>query len=122
MARPGASTPSVGGMDEVSALLTSHTDRLLGTVGSLPDVGGPSLCEGWTRGHVITHVARNAEALTVPVEAVMPHVGIGVRLARPVGRSPIRYQIGTDRKTIATNHSVTATTASRIASGKATRT
>jgi maleylpyruvate isomerase len=51
-------------MDEVSALLTSHTDRLLGTVGSLPDVGGPSLCEGWTRGHVITHVARNAEAIT----------------------------------------------------------
>ena len=27
------------------------------------DVRAPSLLPGWTRGHVITHVARNADAL-----------------------------------------------------------
>jgi maleylpyruvate isomerase len=41
------------------------TDRLLDTVSTLAgdDVGLPSLLPGWTRGHVITHVARSADAL-----------------------------------------------------------
>jgi maleylpyruvate isomerase len=33
------------------------------TVSALGDLGGPSRLPGWTRGHVVTHVARNAEAL-----------------------------------------------------------
>jgi maleylpyruvate isomerase len=42
-----------------------HTGLLLETARSVdPDsVGAPSLCPGWTRGHVLTHVARNADAL-----------------------------------------------------------
>lgn len=28
------------------------------------DLSGPSLCEGWTRAHVLAHLARNAEALS----------------------------------------------------------
>jgi maleylpyruvate isomerase len=41
------------------------TDRLLNTVSALAgdDAALPSLLPGWTRGHVITHVARNADAL-----------------------------------------------------------
>lgn len=27
------------------------------------DVAGPSLCTGWTRGHVLTHLARNADGI-----------------------------------------------------------
>jgi maleylpyruvate isomerase len=27
------------------------------------DVAAPSLCEGWTRGHVLTHIARNADGI-----------------------------------------------------------
>ncbi|HEV7205261.1 MAG TPA: maleylpyruvate isomerase family mycothiol-dependent enzyme [Jatrophihabitans sp.] len=27
------------------------------------DVAAPSLCEGWTRGHVLTHLARNADGI-----------------------------------------------------------
>lgn len=27
------------------------------------DVAAPSLCAGWTRGHVLTHIARNAEGI-----------------------------------------------------------
>lgn len=49
--------------DVAHTLLTSHTQRLLTTVAALDDVAAPSLCEGWHRGHVITHVARNAEAI-----------------------------------------------------------
>jgi maleylpyruvate isomerase len=44
-------------------LLDDHTARLEATAGSLADAGAPSLCEGWTRGHVLTHLARNAEAI-----------------------------------------------------------
>ena len=40
------------------------TDRLLRTVAALDDaaVAGPSLLPGWTRGHVLTHIARNADS------------------------------------------------------------
>jgi maleylpyruvate isomerase len=46
-------------------LITAETDRLLETVHQLDDdaVRRPSLCPGWTRAHVITHVARNADGL-----------------------------------------------------------
>jgi maleylpyruvate isomerase len=41
------------------------TDRLLTTAGRLsdPQVREPSVLPGWTRGHVLTHVARNADGL-----------------------------------------------------------
>ncbi|MGV9307421.1 maleylpyruvate isomerase family mycothiol-dependent enzyme [Nonomuraea sp. NPDC003727] len=47
------------------AELAAATDRLLATVGALDDaeVAAPSLLPGWSRGHVITHVARNADGL-----------------------------------------------------------
>lgn len=41
------------------------TGRLLETVGTLDDaaVAGPSLLAGWTRGHVLAHLARQADSL-----------------------------------------------------------
>jgi maleylpyruvate isomerase len=41
------------------------TARFLDSAGTLTDanVAEPSLLTGWTRGHVLTHVARNADAL-----------------------------------------------------------
>ncbi len=49
-------------LDEMAAA----TDRLLAGVDSLTDDAcrEPSLLPGWTRGHVLTHVARNADGLT----------------------------------------------------------
>ena len=49
-------------LDEMAAA----TDRLLATVDGLDDAGlrEPSLLPGWTRAHVLTHVARNADGLT----------------------------------------------------------
>jgi maleylpyruvate isomerase len=37
------------------------TDRLLTTAEQIPDPTAPSLLPGWTRGHVLTHIARNAD-------------------------------------------------------------
>jgi len=47
------------------ALLAHETSLLLATAGSLDDesVRAPSLCDGWTRAHVLTHLARNADGL-----------------------------------------------------------
>lgn len=44
--------------------LADATARLLRTVAAFnaADVAGPSLLPGWTRGHVLTHLARNADA------------------------------------------------------------
>jgi maleylpyruvate isomerase len=54
--------------EEVSRQLAgieAATGRLLGTVSALTDgqVREPSQLPGWTRGHVLTHVARNADAM-----------------------------------------------------------
>jgi maleylpyruvate isomerase len=35
------------------------------------DVAKPSLCSGWTRGHVLTHLARNAEGIARTLEGAL---------------------------------------------------
>ena len=55
-------------MDEVRrsmARIGEATDRLLASAAALTDAsaGEPSLLPGWTRGHVLTHVARNGDGL-----------------------------------------------------------
>ena len=58
---------SVGSMAlSDSALLDAldrHSALLEATAEGLDDVSAPSLCPGWTRGHVLSHLARNAEAI-----------------------------------------------------------
>jgi maleylpyruvate isomerase len=51
---------------EVTAeLVASETERVVATAAAFRDdaVLAPSLCEGWSRGHVLAHLARNADAL-----------------------------------------------------------
>ncbi|GAB2704934.1 maleylpyruvate isomerase family mycothiol-dependent enzyme [Kitasatospora kifunensis] len=52
------------------AKVTESTERLLRTVAALDPgvVTEPSALPGWTRGHVLTHLARNADALVNLVE------------------------------------------------------
>ena len=55
-------------MNEVSHSLdrlAMATERLLTTATALSDaqMRDPSLLPGWTRGHVLTHIARNADGL-----------------------------------------------------------
>lgn len=45
------------------ALLDAETQRLLATCARITDADRASLCQGWTVAHVLTHVARNADAL-----------------------------------------------------------
>ena len=47
------------------ALLAHESSLLISTAAGLDDetIRVPSLCEGWTRAHVLSHIARNADAL-----------------------------------------------------------
>jgi len=60
-------TAQPGATDDL-ALVAEYTARLVDTTRSLTDTTAPSLCEGWSRAHVVTHVARNAEAIGRLVE------------------------------------------------------
>lgn len=51
-------------IDEIARELAEATERLLATAARLTDedLRAPSLLPGWTRGHVLAHVARNADS------------------------------------------------------------
>ncbi|GAA5067954.1 maleylpyruvate isomerase [Thermocatellispora tengchongensis] len=51
-------------LDALTAELAAATNRLLATVAGLADsdVTAPSRLPGWTRGHVLAHIARNADS------------------------------------------------------------
>jgi maleylpyruvate isomerase len=50
-------------LEDDLAAVRRHTGLLLDHATRLTDLRSPSLCEGWTRAHVLAHVARNAEAI-----------------------------------------------------------
>ncbi|MBA3653979.1 MAG: maleylpyruvate isomerase family mycothiol-dependent enzyme [Actinobacteria bacterium] len=55
---------------EIDGCARSH-ERLRVAIARLadPDIGRPSMLPGWTIGHVLTHLARNAEAMCLRVDA-----------------------------------------------------
>lgn len=63
MSDPAAAPPTDFRADLVA--MDRHTDLLLRTARGLDPttVEAPSLCEGWTRGHVLSHISRNADAM-----------------------------------------------------------
>lgn len=63
---------------EMTEVLAQATERLVATAAGLAaeQITGPSLLPGWTRGHVLSHVARNADA--------MARVLVGAREGRQV--------------------------------------
>lgn len=56
--------------------LTAATARLLASADSLDDdaVRAPSLLPGWTRGHVLSHLARNADGMARTARGVLAGV------------------------------------------------
>ncbi|MCU1537925.1 MAG: mycothiol-dependent maleylpyruvate isomerase [Humibacillus sp.] len=54
------------GRDVTTEHLAAETDRVVESAASLRNdaVLAPSLCAGWSRGHVLAHIARNADALS----------------------------------------------------------
>ena len=63
-------------VDDATALLLQTVDRL-----GDADVSGPSLLPGWTRGHVLTHLARGADVLRDLLEGGTGYASQEQRLA-----------------------------------------
>ena len=63
--------PDLPSLDRALDEMAAATDRLLRSVDGLTeeDLAGPSLLPGWTRAHVLTHVARNADGFVNLVHA-----------------------------------------------------
>ena len=59
--------------DPLLDLLAEQTRLLIGTARSLDDaaVREASLCPPWSRGHVLTHLARNADSVVRRLEGAM---------------------------------------------------
>lgn len=62
-------------MTDLLAAIDDHTARLVSDARGADDLAAPSLCEGWSRDHVLNHIARNAEALSRLVGAAVDGSG-----------------------------------------------
>ncbi len=62
---PASSGPDPAALRAALDEMATSTDRLLATVDGLDDgaLREPSRLSGWTRAHVLTHIARNADGL-----------------------------------------------------------
>lgn len=60
---------------EVLDAVEHQTASLLRTARELDDARAPSLCTGWSRGHVLTHVSRNADGLAALVRSAVDGSG-----------------------------------------------
>lgn len=66
---------SLSHVTDLLAAIDEHTGRLVSDARACDDLSAPSLCEGWTRDHVLNHLARNAEALVRLVGAAVDGSG-----------------------------------------------
>jgi maleylpyruvate isomerase len=94
------------------AEIDAASERLMATAETLtdPDLRGPSRLPGWTRGHVLVHLARNADSYWNLLEwartgAEYPQypsdesreAGIAASAARPVGELRAELRIAVER-------------------------
>ena len=57
----------IGRVGDAHAVLVDHLDAMTGQPGADPTL--PSLLPGWTRGHLLTHIARNADSFVRVLDA-----------------------------------------------------
>jgi maleylpyruvate isomerase len=57
----------IGRVGDAHTVLVDHLDAMTGQAGADPTL--PSLLPGWTRGHLLTHLARNADSFVRVLEA-----------------------------------------------------
>jgi len=62
-------------MTDLLAAIDDHTARLVADARACDDLAAPSLCDGWSRDHVLNHIARNAEAMSRLVAAAVDGTG-----------------------------------------------
>src|SRR6187397_2411955 len=98
---------------DVVAAVDAQTAALLHTARTLDSGRAPSLCEGWSRGHVLTHLARNADGLAALVRSAVDGTG-ETMYASPEGRDA-DIEAGADRPMAELVADIEATAASLAA-------
>lgn len=73
--------------DEAIEQLRAAQARLLTTTAALPDPAAPSLLPGWTIGHLLTHVARNADSAVRRLEGAARGEIVDQYPGGPAGRA-----------------------------------
>ena len=58
-------------MSDLMPAIEQHTDSLLATAGTLRDLDHDSFCVGWTRAHILAHLASNGRGMVNLVRAVV---------------------------------------------------
>ncbi|KGN32697.1 hypothetical protein N802_17275 [Knoellia sinensis KCTC 19936] len=72
-------------MTDLLAAIDQQTGLLVADARAVDDLSAPSLCEGWSRDHVLNHIARNAEAMSRLVGSAVDGTG-ETMYASPEGR------------------------------------
>jgi maleylpyruvate isomerase len=93
---------------DLLAAIDEHTARLVAGARACDDLSAPSLCEGWTRDHVLNHLARNAEALVRLVGAAVDATGRTMYDSPESRDSDIDAGVGRDPLTVVTDVEDTA--------------
>lgn len=107
---------------KASAAIDEATDRLLTTARSMSDadVPAPSLLPTWTRGHVLAHLARNADALANLLIGAAEGVGRSAYPSREARNADIEADAGRPLKEhladLAESHRRFADAAARVPS------
>lgn len=87
-------------MTDLLAAIDEHTARLVSGARACEDLTGPSRCEGWTRDHVLNHVARNAEAMQRLVGATVDGTGQTMYDSTESRDGDIEAGVGRDPRTV----------------------
>ena len=95
-------------MTDLLAAIDEHTARLVSDARACADLSAPSRCEGWTRDHVLNHVARNAEALVRLVGAAVDGTGQTMYDSPESRDDDIDAGVGRDPETVVTDVDDTA--------------
>jgi maleylpyruvate isomerase len=92
------------------ARIGEATDRLLASAAALSDadVREPSLLPGWTRGHVLTHVARNGDGLGNLLRWARTGVSTPMYVSREARRADIEAGAGRSAADLAADVQATA--------------
>ncbi len=98
--------------DSVLPLLEAATRRLVRTVDALADFqfAEPSLLPGWTRGHVIAHLALNAEGLSGALEGVREERAVPMYASQEARREGIE-SLGSAEPAVLRDRLLASTTA-----------
>ena len=103
-----AGARSLTSVTDLLAAIDEHTDRLVSDARTCDDLSAPSLCEGWTRDHVLNHLARNAEALVRLVGAAVDGTGATMYDSPQSRDDDIDAGVGRDAAVVVTDVEQTA--------------